>query len=146
MRTAAAIAALLGLAACATAPDGPPPAKWALQASASAGSALILEDGQGEALRMACRRSPADLMVMTNRLRSSGAPVVLRIGEETFSLAAQGEAAGLAAVAPVPPALAATLMSGNAVSLSQDSRSIGPFTAPDQQTAAAFAIACRAAG
>ena len=145
MRTAA-IAALLSVGACATAPDGPPPAKWALQASATAGSALILEDSQGEALRMACRRSPADLMVMTSRLRSNGAPVVLRIGEETFSLAPQGEAPGLVAVAPVPPGLAAALMSGNAMSLSQDGRRVGPFTAPDQQTAAAFAIGCRAAG
>jgi hypothetical protein len=145
MRTAAAIAAAsLALAACAT--MGPAPSgKWALQTSAAAGSALFLEDGQGQVLRIACRRNPADLYLHTGRLRPSGEPVTLRIGEQSFSLAEQAKLGGLTATGPLPPAFPAALMSGGSVSVHHGGEALGPFPAPDQKTVAAFAIACRVA-
>lgn len=143
MRLALALLAHLGLAACASTPDAPQ-GRWALQASATAGSALIVEDGQGEALRIACRRDPADLFVTTSRLSGAAGAPVLRVGEHTFPLGDPGEGPALTATAPIPPGLPAALMSGGIVSLDQGGRRLGPYPTPDSKTVAAFAIACRA--
>ena len=134
-----------GLAACATTPDGPR-GRWALQTSATAGSALIVEDGQGEALRIACRRNPADLFVTSGRLNGADGPVALHVGEQIFPLGPPAEGPALTATAPIPPGLAAALMSGGVVSLDQADRRLGPYPTPDSKTVAAFAIACRSPG
>lgn len=136
--------AVLALAGCATAPPREAVGRWDMQASATAGAALVHAGADGrERLRIACRRNPADLWVATGELRGSGAPVALTVGGETFTLTPADAEAGLSASAPLPPALPAALMGGGTVALSQGGRSAGPFPPPDARTAAAFAIACR---
>jgi hypothetical protein len=136
MRQLAPLLAVV-LAACATVRPEPAPS-WTVQASATAGSALIAADARGEVLRIACRRNPADLYVASPRL-DDRAPVTLQVGDERFELAARDGAA----TAPIPPALPAALMAGGAIALGQGRTRLGPYPAPDAKTVAAFAIACR---
>ncbi|WP_374469070.1 hypothetical protein [Phenylobacterium sp.] len=133
---------ILALAGCASAPEAPPPGTWALQASATAGSAIVRSDSGGEALRIACRRDPPDLWVSTGRLHGEG-PVRLQVGAEPFTLAPAAEPQGLSAVAPLPDRLPAAMMGGGEITLSQGRRRLGPYPAPDAKTVAAFVIACR---
>ena len=146
-----ALVPLLGLlaAGCATLkPPAPAPeaegGAWALQASATAGSALVRTDAAGgEQLRIACRRNPPDLFVATGQLRNTGAIVLLRAGRTTVPLTPAAEAEGLAATGPLSDTLPAALMGGGEISVTQAGRRLGPYPAPDEKTAAAFAIACR---
>ncbi|WP_334164661.1 hypothetical protein [Phenylobacterium sp.] len=144
MRAAAPLLAI-ALCACATVPPEPPDeaARWTMQASATAGAALVHADAEGrEVLRIACRRNPQDLFVASAWLRGAG-PVRLTIGEENFPLTALPDAVGLSAAAPWPDRLPAALMAGGPVTVSLGRRADGPHGAPDARTAAAFAIACR---
>lgn len=138
-----AIVALLALAGCATVPVSRQ-GGWTLQASATAGSALVWGDHQGrEPLRIACRRNPADLYVASDIAPPATGPVTLRVDEASFALTPTRDEPRLAATAPMPDALPAALMSAKAVRLTHDGGRAGPFPAPNAKIAAAFAIACR---
>lgn len=141
-------APLLALALCACATVRPEPAdeasRWALQASATAGAALVHTDAEGrEVLRIACRRNPQDLLVVAPWLRDGGGPPLLSIGGAAFALNPVEGGPGLTATAPWPSGLPAALMSGDPVTVRQGRRADGPHGPPDAGTAAAFAIACR---
>ena len=138
-----ALVPLLALTAagCATV-DRPSAGSWTMQASATAGSAMVRVEAGVEVLRLACRRNPADLLVTAERLRPAG-PVSLRIGGATFGLTPQAGAPMLVAAGPIPETLPAALMGGGPIVVTSGSRRLGPFPALAPQTAAAFAIACR---
>lgn len=144
MRSAAPLLAL-ALCACATVRPEPPDeaSRWTMQASATAGAALVHTDAEGrEVLRIACRRNPEDLFVATPWL-GGGGPAQLSVGEAVFALTVVEGGPGLAATAPWPTGLPAALMAGGPVTIRQGRRADGPHGPPDAKTAAAFAIACR---
>jgi|GEM_PF-4933368 len=145
MRAAVPLLAL-ALGACATVRPEPPDdaSRWTLQASATAGAALVHADAEGrEVLRIACRRNPEDLFVATPWLRGGAGVPQLSVGEAVFPLNPIDGGPGLTATAPWPSGLPAALMAGGAVTIRQGRRTDGPHGAPDAKTAAAFAIACR---
>lgn len=124
---------------------------WSLDASATAGTAAVLSyPGGAERLRIACRRSPAELYVE--------APTIARIGsEERLTLGAGDELATLVAqVVDAPPEAPLTargtlpaawieaMAAGRplAVTYGATSLSLPPLPA---DTRAAFAEACRQA-
>jgi hypothetical protein len=138
-----AVIALLALAGCATVPTSRQ-GGWTLQASATAGAALVWADVAGrEPLRIACRRNPADLYVASDIARPAAGPVTLHVDEASFTLTPARDEPRLAATAPMPDALPAALMSAKAVRLTHGAGRTGPFPAPNAKIAAAFAIACR---
>lgn len=142
----AGLAPALVLGACASLPPPAVPLAggWKLHASATAGSALVRNDAKGrEALRIACRRNPADLYVASDLLRAGPEPVLLSIGDKIFTLAPTGDEPRASGTAPIDPALPAALMSGAPIGLREDGRAAGPFPGPDAADAAAFVIACR---
>ncbi|MDB5452060.1 MAG: hypothetical protein JWO33_638 [Caulobacteraceae bacterium] len=142
LRPLIAATALL-LAGCATIPP-PKAGAWALQASATAGAALVRTDNQGrDALRIACRRNPADLYVASDLAEPATGQIALTVDDRAFPLTARGEEPRLSATGPLPDGLPAALMSARRVALSYGGRRLGPFPAPDAKTAAAFAIGCR---
>jgi hypothetical protein len=121
-----------------------------MQASATAGAAIILLDDRGvEQLRVACRVGPADLHV--------AAPVFEMIeSEERFTLGAGSELAtlvvspeipsgrGVEATGPLPPAFIDAVAEGREIGASYGARQIGPMAAPPAEIRLAFAAACRA--
>ena len=157
MRASAFSALLLALGACtpeepetpAAAADAPSP--WSLQASATAGAAIILSDDTGaERLRIACRRNPAELYV--------SAPAFTRIGsEERLTLGAGDELATLVVSQETPPGrpleavgqLSADFVdafaAGRAIAASYGASAIGPAPSPPPHLRASFAAACREA-
>lgn len=142
LRASLAAAALL-VAGCS--PSAPPAADgaWTMQVSATAGSALVWKEAGKEALRIACRRNPADLLASTPKLAGRPGPVRLRIGDASFDLQSEGEAPLLSATGPIPQDLPAALVSSQAMSLQQDGQSVTSARAPDPALAQAFAKACR---
>ncbi|RAK58607.1 hypothetical protein DJ021_01755 [Phenylobacterium hankyongense] len=138
-----AVLAGLALAGCASVPMGAPGA-WSLQASATAGAALVFADGGRDVLRLACRRSPAELYLASDRLKPAHGEVRLDIDSHRFSLRPTADEPRLAAVGPMPDALPAALLDGGRISVTADGHSLGPLPAPDGKTTAAFVIACRA--
>lgn len=136
----AAVACLV-LAAC-VAPV--PASRWTIQVSATAGAALVLAERGDEVLRIACRRNPADLLLVTPRLAGRAGPVRLQVGTTAFDLHADADVDGSVLSASGPPsgALSTALFAGGAVSVSQGGASAA-FPAPDPATARAFAAACR---
>ncbi|MDB5450304.1 MAG: hypothetical protein JWQ52_1432 [Phenylobacterium sp.] len=145
-RLPAAVLAGLALAGCASAPMGASvaPGAWSLQASATAGAALVFSDGGRDVLRLACRRSPTELYLASDRLKPAHGEVGLEIDGHRFSLRPASDEPRLAAVAPMPDALPAALLSGGRIGVTADGHSLGPLPAPDGKTAVAFVIACRA--
>lgn len=140
MRTLVPLLALAA-AGCATL-DRPSSGDWTMQASATAGSAVVWTEDGVEVLRLACRRNPADLLVTSARL-GPAEPVRLRVGGATFPLTPQAGAPVLLAEGAIPETLPAALTSGGAIAVTSGRRRLGPYPALDPQTAAAFAIACR---
>ncbi|MDB5465851.1 MAG: hypothetical protein JWQ46_613 [Phenylobacterium sp.] len=142
-RFPAAVLAGLALAGCASVPTGASGA-WSLQASATAGAALVFSDGGRDLLRLACRRSPTELYLASDRVKPAHGEVSLAIDGHRFSLRPVSDEPRLAAVAPMPDALPAALLSGGRIGVTADGHSLGPLPAPDGKTAVAFVIACRA--
>ncbi|HEY8616915.1 hypothetical protein [Phenylobacterium sp.] len=142
---ALSILVALAVAGCASLPAPRPTAAngaWTLQASATAGSALVWTDSRGEGLRIACRRNPADLWLATPRLKGTPGAVWLATGGDTFQLTAEGVAPVLSAVGPVPETLPSAITAGGGLGVRQGPRALA-FPSPDPKTATAFAIACR---
>ena len=83
-KTLAGLAALI-LPSCATPSTS---REWTMQASATAGAALIYHDGQADEVRIACRRNPADLYVRpTGFVAAAGnESLLLRSGDTVLTL------------------------------------------------------------
>ncbi|HEY8571851.1 hypothetical protein [Phenylobacterium sp.] len=138
MRPALALVATSILAGCATAPPPQPAGRWSLQASATAGAALVFSDET----RIACRRNPPDLLVSAPNGPGTGGKVTLSVGRQTFDLQGEAGAPSLVATGPLPPGLPAALMSGGPVVIRAGGANL-QMPPPDGKLAAAFAISCR---
>ena len=131
--------AALALAACT---DSAPSGQWTMQSSATAGSALVLTQNGSEALRIACRRNPADLLVTTPRLAGRRGPARLEIGDTAFKLRSAGDEPVLSATGPLTAALPLAMASGRAISVHQAGAATAAFPPPERKIAEAFASAC----
>jgi hypothetical protein len=127
----------------APAPEGP----WRLEASASAGSALVFSDADGvERLRLICRRGPAEFVAQAPDVAPIGSEerFTLGFGDELFTLVAD-VGSGLPFVearGPLSPELIAALRSGRPVAANYGATNLGPHPAPAPELAGAFARAC----
>lgn len=130
----------------ATAPEGP----WRLEASATAGSALVFGDSDGvERLRLICRRGPAEFVVQAPDVAPIGSEerFTLGFGDALFTLVAD-VASGLPFVeakAPLTPELIAALRSGRPVAANYGATNLGPHAAPAGEVREAFARVCEQA-
>lgn len=135
------------LSACAAPP--PVPTSWTLQTSATAGTALTFHDGSEERLRVACRRKPADLLVVPGgfRVEAGSPPLRIEAGAASLELptfSAPGPANAIEATGPLTPGATAFIASGAPIRLIYgDQRQAIP--APDPATRKAFLTACQAA-
>lgn len=138
--------ATFALAGCATTGRGPATAQgaWRLQASASAGAALVFEDRGRAVLQLACRRNPSDLYVAADGLKPASGRVTLQVGARRYDLGARPDEPRLAASGPIPDTLPAALMSGGAIGLTAVGQRLPPLPAPDGKVVVAFVISCRA--
>lgn len=125
------------------APEGP----WRLEASATAGAALVFGDSEGvERLRLICRPGPAEFIAQAPDVVPIGSEerFTLGFGDELFTLVAD-VASGLPFVearTPLTPDLVAALRSGRPVAANYGATNLGPHPAPAPQVADAFANAC----
>jgi hypothetical protein len=119
---------------------------WTMQASATAGAALVhtAKDG-AEDLRVACRRNPADLWVSAPRFSRIGSEdrLSLGAGDKATALVAdlQAEGAGVEASGPVAPEFLEALRAGGEIGVSYGSQALR-LTPPEPATAERFARSC----
>jgi hypothetical protein len=149
MRTLPLLLLPLALAGCATGArqTAPTPGTWALQASATAGSSLTFPTPAGrDALRIACRRNPAELYVASDLAGPTAGPAILSVGRHSFPLAGATGEPRFSATGAVPAGLPAALLENGEIALQLQGRRMGPYPAPDAKQTASFAIACRALG
>ena len=100
---------------------------------------MIHQDSKGrEDLRLACRRNPDDLLVVSERV-GPGVSSTLEVGKANFPLIAGPD--GLTGTAETARRLAAALPAAPVV-LVQGDRMVGPFAPPTAEVADAFAKAC----
>jgi hypothetical protein len=122
--------------------------RWATQVGGS-GVSLTLFEANGDALlRLACVRSPNEMVVTGERFT----PIA---SEERLTLGAGGGAhafvadptadrpSGVEARGPIPPGLLDGLAEATEVSAVYGAQKIGPHIPPDPQMAQAFVSACR---
>lgn len=160
---AAALLAALTMAACtdreeqAAAPPPPAPAEpppvegpWRLEASATAGSALVFGDADGvERLRLICRPGPAEFVVQAPDVTPIGSEerFTLGFGDTLFTLVAD-VSSGLPFVeakAPLTTELIAALRSGRPIAANYGAANLGPHPAPEGAVLEAFVHACEQA-
>lgn len=131
-------------------PEAPEPGAngpWRLEASATAGSALVFSDAQGvERLRLICRRGPAEFLVQAADVQPIGSEerFTLGFGDQLFTLVAD-VSSGLPFVearAPLTSALIAALRSGRPIAANYGATNLGPHPAPAEEVRQAFARAC----
>ncbi|MFC3078729.1 hypothetical protein ACFODL_11575 [Phenylobacterium terrae] len=133
-------------AAEAPAPEGP----WRLEASATAGSALVFADADGvERLRLICRRGPAEFVVQAADVQPIGSEerFTLGFGDQLFTLVAD-VSSGLPFVeakAPLTPELIGRLRGGQPIAANYGATNLGPHPAPEGEVGEAFARACEQA-
>lgn len=112
---------------------------WQIQASATSGVAVFHQNAKGrEDLRLACRRNPDDLLVVSERV-GPGVASTLEVGKAHFPLT--GGPDGLTGTAETARRLAAALPAAPVV-LVQGDRMVGPFAPPPAEIADAFAKGC----
>lgn len=126
-----ALAALTAIAGCATPSGG-----WTVQASATAGTAMVYRDVDLE-LRIACRRNPADLFVSLEPQGMWPFKVAGRGGAFEVTSFARG-----GATAEITPEAVRSLAAG--VRVTAGEQTIEP-PAPPQEVADAFLRACELA-
>ena len=134
---------VLALSACSSQPPGQAPGTWAIQTSATAGSALIYSEHGDESLRIACRRNPVDVLVTTPRLPGQTGPAHLQIGDTRVDLVATGDEPVLVATGRLDAAFAAAMASGDSISVHRSPTESAVFHRPDATTANTFASLCR---
>lgn len=131
-------------------PQIEPSPNWTIQASATAGAALVLSGADGrEQLRIACRRSPADIYVAAHlQPVESEERLTLGFGETLFSLVRQPSAGSdsvVEATGPLTAELAEAVVNNQPIGISYGSKNLGPFQAPTPDVAQTFQQACRSA-
>lgn len=134
--------AMLSLAACSRPTSPAPGAIWSMQASATAGAALIRSEGGNEVLRIACRRNPDDVWISTSLLDDGPGTVRLRIDQSVLELVPEPDGPPLSASGPPNAAFPAVLRAAKAIRLQ---RGTGPQVAvepPARATTEAFIAAC----
>lgn len=136
------MAAMLSLAACARPTSPAPGAIWSMQASATAGAALIRSEGGNEVLRIACRRSPDDVWISTSLLDDGPGTVRLQIGEAVMDLVSEPDGPPLSASGPPSAAFPAVLGAGKAIPLQRGADASVAIEPPIRATAQAFIAAC----
>lgn len=130
----------------APAPEGP----WRLEASATAGAALVFADADGvERLRLICRRGPAEFVAQAPDVTPIGSEerFTLGFGDELFTMVAD-VSSGLPFVeakAPLTAELIAALRSGRPVAANYGATNLGPHPGPATQVGEVFAKACEQA-
>lgn len=130
-----------------TSSPAPAESQWTMQASATAGAAIVLTDEGGkEVFRLACRRSPADLYAAVPLLRRVGSEdrLTLGAGDELAVLVVsmEGPEEGLRATGARQPAFVSALAEGRAISFAYGQRQITlPPLRLDVRTD--FAAACQ---
>ncbi|HEX2561540.1 hypothetical protein [Phenylobacterium sp.] len=133
-----------------TAPAPNDEGPWRLEASATAGSALVFSDGDGiERLRLVCRRGPAEFVAQAADVQPIGSEerFTLGVGETLFTLVAD-VSSGLPFVeakAPLSPALIAALGSGQPIAANYGATNLGPHPPPQREVRDAFIRACEQA-
>lgn len=141
-------ALLMGCVACgpiaSSEPD--PSARWTIQASAAAGTAIMLSTPDGtEIARLACRVSPADLYVTTPALDGAADAAMLRINGATYELEPEAglpASAGLVARGELTRALVGQLQGATTVAIASGRKRLDLPQVP-AGTIATFAAACR---
>lgn len=123
---------------------------WRLQTSATAGAALVYTDADdAELLRLACRRSPADLYAAlpTFTRIASEDRLTIGVGEAlaTLVVSMEGPDTGLIATGQPQRAIMAPLLEGKPVGVSYGARQL-MLQAPPRPVSQAFVEACGTAG
>ena len=141
------LAIVSALGACAMTPPLPRP--WSLQNSATAGAALIYHDGEEEALRMMCRRNPADFLVVPDGFVAAPGNATLTLQTEGAELrlsasALPGMSNAVEAKGPLTQGIVALIASGAPITISYGDQT-ATIPAPDPSSREAFITACRAA-
>lgn len=113
-----------------------------MQASATAGAALIRTEGGDEVLRIACRRNPADVWISTSLLHDGPGTVRLQIDQTILELVPEPDGPPLSASGPSNAAFPGVLGSGKAIRLQRGSEPGVAVEPPIRTTAQAFIAAC----
>ena len=119
---------------------------WKLEVSATAGTALVHTGSDGvEVMRLACRRSPADLYAALptfTRINSEDR-LTIGVGEALSPLfvSMDGPDAGLTATGLPLPAMMEALLAGSSVGVSYGARQL-TLPSPPRAISEAFVEAC----
>ena len=113
-----------------------------MQASATAGAALVRTESGKEVLRIACRRDPADLWMSTSLLNDGVGTVRVQVGQAILELVPEPDGPPLSASGPRNAAFPAVLGSGSAIRLQRGTGSVVTVEPPVGWTAEAFIAAC----
>ena len=134
------------LSACA---DGLSASEWDMQASATAGTALVFNEGEADEVRIACRRGPAEIYVRPVGFMAApgDAPLHLRAGAEAIALdvlAIPGGSKAIEAKGPLTPGFFTFMESGQPIHLEYAGQRRA-LPAPNAQLRTDFTRACRQA-
>ncbi|QPQ55095.1 hypothetical protein IC614_00240 [Allosphingosinicella flava] len=146
MRFIAQAAVILFLAACAPLPV---PSAWTIQTSATAGTALVYQEGESVSVRFACRRNPVDFYVQPGDFSAVAGdpPLILRSGAASVSLQTRAIPGGpdiVEGTAPMSAGVVALMESPEPLTLSYGTQD-RTLPASDAGLRARFVAACRQA-